>query len=110
MSEAKYIKGEWKARGGGGPYEVGAARYVIPPHIVDEYTDEQGRKVTAFIAPIVNELDYAKFIVLACNNFDALLAACKYAKQFIDEYDPDLQLHPSLRSKLSQAIDAAEGK
>lgn len=57
---------------------------------------------------MVKEIDNGAFIVRACNNFDALLEACKYAKQFIDEYDPNLELHPSLRLKLSQAIAAAE--
>lgn len=104
MSEAKYIKGEWKARDGGGPYEIGERRYVIPPHIVDEYTDEQGRKVTVFVASSVNELDYAKFIVRACSNFDALLAACKAALGAFERNDCIDW------SYLERAIAAAEGE
>jgi hypothetical protein len=39
-----------------------------------------------------------------------LLAACKYALQFVREYDPDLKLHPSLREKLTSSISKAEAK
>lgn len=41
--------------------------------------------------------------------FDGLLHACKYMLQFLDEYDVDRKLHPSLRQNLEGAIAKAEG-
>lgn len=35
---------------------------------------------------------------------DDLRAACRYALQFLDEYDVDRKIHPSLRKKLVAAL------
>lgn len=38
----------------------------------------------------------------------SLLAACKYLRRFLDEYDTGNELHPSLRQTLDAAIRQAE--
>lgn len=72
MSETKHTPGPWQAR-----CNVDGA----PPHVVVVYKDDQGRRVTAFVATCssmtLDNAANAEFIVRACNSHDDLLDVAK---------------------------------